>query len=182
MCFRTICFKPITKTLMLISVSLFCVFSETVAQRGIDYTLYANIIYRFTKYINWPNEKKTGDFVLGIIGDSPLYNELKAFVGNKTVGAQKIVVKKIPSSASSYDCQMLFICEDESKSIKRIAALTEDAPVLIVSESDGLARKGSCINFIVVDEHLRLEINKTNIEQRNLSVASDLLSLGIIVK
>lgn len=167
---------------MLISMFLFLCISETRAWREVDYALYANIIYRFTKYINWPHEKKSGDFILGVVGDSPIYDELKTFAGNKTVGLQKIVIQKISPSASSYDCQMLFVCEDESKSVKRIAALTEGAPVLIVSESEGLARKGSCINFTFVDEHLRLEINKNNIEQRNLSIASDLLSLGIIVK
>jgi hypothetical protein len=33
-----------------------------------------------------------------------------------------------------------------------------------------------------VDDRLKLEINKTNIEQRNLRIASELLELGIIVK
>jgi hypothetical protein len=157
-------------------------FAETWAHKGIDYALYANIIYRFTKYIDWPDDKKSGDFVLGVVGDSPLYDELKTFAGNKMVGAQKLVIKKVSASAFSYDCQMLFICEDESRSVKRIAALTEESPVLIVSESEGMARKGSCINLAIVDEHLKLEINKNNIEQRNLSIASDLLSLGMIVK
>ncbi len=126
--------------------------------------------------------KKTGDFIIGVIGESPLYDELKNLSANKMVGNQRIVVVKMSSTAASYDCHMLFIGEEESSSLKRIASLTAHAPILIISESDGLARKGSCINFITVDERLKLEINKNNVEQRNLRIASELLELGIIIK
>ena len=155
---------------------------KTQAQQNDNYALYANIIYRVTKYINWPDDKKSGDFVIGIIGDSPLYDEIKSFTVNKTVGNQRIVIKTFSSSASSYNCQILFISESESRSLKKIAKVTGGTPTLLISESNGLANKGSCINFIIVDEHLKLEINKNNIEERNLDVASEFLVLGTIVK
>jgi len=167
--------------IFLLSVLLLPAVFETRAQSNDHYSLYANIIYRVTKYINWPAHKKSGDFVIGIVGDSPLYDELKSFTANKTVGSQKIVIKGFSSSADSYDCQILFISEEKSRSMKKIAALTEGSPVLLISELGGLAQKGSCINFIIVDERLKLEINKKNIQQRNLDVASELLSLGKIV-
>jgi hypothetical protein len=155
---------------------------RAVAQQNGKHALYANIIYRVTKYINWPDDKKSGDFVIGIIGDSPLYDELKSFTANKTVGNQKIAVKRFSSSASSYNCQVLFISEDESNSLKKIVALTVGTSTLLISEFTGLAQKGSCINLIVVDEHLKLEINKKNIERRNLDIASELLALGTVIK
>jgi hypothetical protein len=157
-------------------------FSETYAQHETDYKLQANIIYRFTKYIDWPVNKKDGQFIIGVVGESPVFDELKSLSASKTVGSQKIVVVKMSPSAGSYNCHMLFISEEESGSLKRIAALTAEAPVLLISESDGLARKGSCINFITVDERLKLEINQGNIERRNLSIASELLELGILIK
>lgn len=147
-----------------------------------NYAVQANIIYRFTKYVNWPDEKKGEDFVIGIVGDTPLYDELIHFTTNKTAGGRAIVVKKFSASASSYNCQILFISDEESSSIKRIANSTSGMPTLLVSESEGVARKGSCINFVTVDDHLKLEINKTAIEKRTLDIATELLSLGVIVK
>jgi hypothetical protein len=152
------------------------------AQQVMDYAIQANIIYRFTKYIDWPESKKTGDFIIGIVGDTPLSDELKNFIANKMAGNQKIVIKKISSSAESYSCNILFISEDESNNLRKIAAKTAGSAILLVTESDGLARRGSCINFILAGDHLKLEINKNNIEQRDLSIASELLNLGIIVK
>lgn len=156
--------------------------SKTQAQHETDYAIQANVIYRITKYIDWPNGKKSGDFIIGIAGDSPLYDELKSLSLNRMVGNQKIVVLKMSAAASSYNCHLLFIPEDESGSLKRIASLTAGTPVLIISESNGLARKGSCINFTTVDDRLKLEINKNNAEQRSLRIATELLELGIIIK
>lgn len=146
------------------------------------YTVHANIIYHFTKYINWPDDKKTGEFVIGVIGDTPLYNELKSFTSKRSAAGQPIVVKKFTANASSYNCHILFVADESSNSIKRIANTTANTPTLLVTESEGLSRKGACINFVLVDDHLKLEINKANIERRSLDIASELLSLGIIVK
>lgn len=151
------------------------------AQSAVDYKVHANIIYRFTKYIEWPENKQDGDFVIGIVGDSPLYEELNLLTANKSVDGQKIVVKRFSTNAASYDCQMLFINADESRSLKRIVQLTVNLPVLLITEDDGLAKKGSCINFIIVDDRLKLEINKSNILYRNLNIASELLKLATVV-
>jgi len=157
------------------------IISEAYAKPENNYSVKANIIYRFTKYIDWPQNKKNGDFIIGIIGETPLYDELKIYTWNKKVGAQNIVVINFSSSASAYNCSILIITEDASPSLRRIAALTADAPILIVSENNSLARRGSCINFVVVNDHLKLEFNKNNIEQRKLKIASELLDLGTII-
>ena len=161
----------------------FSLFSATVkAQSPIDYSVHANIIYHFSKYIDWPDAQKSGDFVIGIVGDSPMFEALQKATRNKTVGAQQIIIKKFSTIQNSYDCQILFISEEESYLMKRITALIRGMPVLIVSEQEGLASKGSCINFIREDDKIKLEINKFNIENRKLKIASELLSLGVVVK
>jgi hypothetical protein len=157
-------------------------FSFQAKAQQSDVTVEANIIYHFTKYINWPEDKKSGDFIIGIIGNATLFDALKNSIVNKTAGTQKIVIKKYTTEATTFNCQILFIGDDESGSVKKIAAATIGTPVLLVTETDGMARKGSCINFTIVDDHLKLEINKNNIEKRKLDIASELLQLGIAVK
>lgn len=164
----------------LILFVLLCSLLQAWAQNA--YAVHANIIYRFTKYINWPDDKKTGDFIIGVVGDTPLYEELRIFTSNKTATGQPFIIKKFSATASAYNCHILFVNDDESGSVKRIAATTAGTPTLLVTEAEGLSRKGSCINFIIVDDHLKLEINKTNIEHRSLDIAAELLNLGKIVK
>lgn len=168
-------FKQLCALLMLSGFAINC------SGQATDYKVHANIIYRFTKYIQWPENKQAGDFTIGIVGDSPLYEELGALTANKSVGDQRIVVKRLSASAASYSCQILFISQEESRNLKRIAVLTADQPVLLVTEENGLAKKGACINFIIVDDRLKLEINKNNVLSRNLNIASELLKLATIV-
>jgi hypothetical protein len=152
------------------------------AQQASDYTVQANIIYHFTKYIDWPAAKKSGDFVIGVLGDSPLYEELQKSLANKSVGNQRIVVRKLTSVETAENCHILFVSEDMSSSMKKVVAQTAGKSVLLVSEKDGLAKKGACINFIIVSDRLKLEINKNTIQERNLSIASELLKLGKVIK
>jgi hypothetical protein len=152
------------------------------AQQDADYTIHANIIYHFTKYINWPPAKKSGDFIIGVVGDTPLFSQLKKNIEGKMAGDQRIVIQRFSSSAGSFSCHILFVSDEASDEIKKIAAKTAGSSLLLVSESEGLAKKGSCINFIIVSDRIKLEINKNNIEQRNLGIASELLALGKIVR
>lgn len=147
-----------------------------------DYAVHANIIYHFTKYVNWPENKRSESFVIGVVGETPLFDELKKNIANKTAGSRKIVIKKLSPSQQSYDAHILFLSDEESGSLKKITSRTEGAPILLVCESEGSASKGACINFNIVSDRLKLEINKNNIEQRQLSIATDLLRLGTIVK
>jgi YfiR/HmsC-like len=165
---------------------LFCVFfimgmHALRAQSEPNYAIHAHIIYRFTKYIEWPENRTTGDFVIGVVGESSLYEQLKIFVANKTVGSQKIVVKNYPASAGSFDAHILFVSEGAGWNIKKIAKKIATEPVLLVTELSFPAA-ATCINFRITDQHLKLEFNKNNIEKRNLNVASELLQLGTIIK
>jgi hypothetical protein len=169
-------FKQAGASILLLFLTTHC-----SAQQATDYKVHANIIYRFTKYVEWPANKQAGDFVIGIVGDSPLYEELSSLTANKSVGDQRIMIKKFAAGAAAYNCSILFITQDESRNLKRITALTADQPVLLITEENGLAKKGSCINFIIVDDRLKLEINKNNVLSRNLNIASELLKLATIV-
>jgi len=171
----------ILKSLCLAGIVLLSTF-KVPAQEETDYTIQASIIYRFTKYIDWPANKKSGDFIIGVVGDSPLYDDLKSFMNNKTVDNQKIVVTRLSVSDGYDKCHIIFISEEKSGNLKKIAAVTAGAPVLIITEYNGLAHKGACINFITLNNRLKIEINKTNTDQRNIHIASELLELAIIIK
>lgn len=167
--------------LCVIFAGLFSVaLSKARAQQSASYDIQANIIYHFTKYIDWPD--KSGDFVIGVVGETPLFAEMTAYMAGKMVGEQKIVIRKFPPSATAFSCHILFIPDEESGRVRKIATVTAGMPVLLVTETQGMAHRGACINFIVIDERMKLEINKGNIEQRKLHIASELLALGIIIK
>jgi len=152
------------------------------AQTNPNYPVKANIVYYFTKYIDWPEDKASGEFVIGIMGSTPMYDEMVRNIGEKTIAGRRLTIKKFPPNSTGCNCQILFIGEGSSGKLRSIAAATAGQPILLVTESEGLERKGACINLVIVDEHLKMEINKTNINSRNLGIAPELLELGTVVK
>ena len=163
-------------------IFLLCFLSPMVGDaRELDYGVHANIIYRFTKYIDWPEHTKTGNFVIGVIGETPLYDELVALTKNKSVGKQDIVIRYFSPDARTYNAHIIFVSEEESSHLRRVVDVTEGKPVLILTERSGMISKGACINLVIVSDHLKLEFGKTNIERRNLKIASELLKLGTII-
>jgi hypothetical protein len=44
---------------------------------GKEANLKAAFIYNFTEYIDWQTTNNSGDFVIGVIGNSPLTDSIK---------------------------------------------------------------------------------------------------------
>ena len=76
-------------TLFIIVLVAFC-----VSAKAQDEKFKALFMYNFTKYIEWPQTKQSGDFVIGVMGNSAIVSELNAIASKKTVGAQNIKVNQ----------------------------------------------------------------------------------------
>lgn len=141
----------------------------------------ALFLYNFTKYIDWPASYKQGDFVIGVLGNSPIVNELKIVSSKKQVGGQSIVVKKFANPAQIDKCHVLFIPSYKSGSLRAVLANLKEKNTLVVTDGNNLVQQGAGINFIETSGKQGFEIKKHNIESKGLKVSGSLLSLGTVV-
>ncbi len=163
---------------LLLSVAI--IFASYSSQAQI-YNYYQIFMYNFAKYIQWPAEKQSGDFVIGVLGKSPLVSNLENMAATKKVGSQDIRVVVFESIDQVSNCHMLFIPSGKSSELNGVRAKLQNSATLLITENEGLARKGSNINFIVVDGKLRFELNKDETERANLKVSGDLTKLAILI-
>ena len=68
------------------------------------------------------------------------------------------------------------------KNFDKVLAAVSGKPILIITEKPGFARRGADINFFIENDKLRFEINEKNITGKGMSIATDLLVLGTLVK
>jgi hypothetical protein len=141
----------------------------------------ALFMYNFTKYIEWPASQRQGDFVIGIMGNSPMAGELQTIAGKQKVGAQNIVVKTYSSVDEIDNCQILYIAPNRSNLVSNVLAKLSGKSTLLITDKAGMAQQGSGINYVLDGDKLKYEINKSNIEKKGLIVSSALLALGISV-
>ena len=147
-----------------------------------NYKAYSVYVYNFIKYIEWPEESKKGDFIIAVIGNSPVTAELKTLAATKKANGQTIVIKQYATIAEVDHCQILYISSGKSSTLKEAVEKTKNMSALLIAEREGLAKKGAGINFVTMeDETLKFEVNKKVIEAHNLKIPKVLFSLGLVV-
>jgi hypothetical protein len=165
----------------IISAILFFLSGNMIAQDRPTHEIHAAMVFNFIKYVQWPNEGEAGEFVVGVLGEDNVFNTLKQWYDGKPKGSKKYVIKKITSVEEAGDCHVLYLGKSKSKEIENIKNNTAGKPVLTVTDGNGLAQKGSCINFKIVDGKLKFELNQASILGANLKVSSQLTSMAILI-
>lgn len=146
-----------------------------------EYRLKAAFIFNFTKFIEWENHDSKV-FKIGVIGASPIAASLEEISHTKTVNNKKITIENYNNPDEINDCNILFIPADNKFSLEEILSKTKNKNMLTVSEQSGFARQGTGINFIVLDDKLKFEVNLKALAAARLKVSSQLLKLAVIVE
>lgn len=147
-----------------------------------DYKAYTLFVYNFMKYVEWPEAQNKGDFIIAVLGDSPISKELQTLASGKKLKGRNIVLKKCNSFEETAGCHLLYISSSKSNMVKALKDQIKDKPVLIVGEREGLAKKGAGLSFVTLEEdELKFDINKKEIELHQLKISSSLISLGIVI-
>lgn len=137
-------------------------------------------LYNFSKYVEWPTEYSSGNFIIGVVNGSPaLLAELNKMAASKTAGSQKFVVKNYQSASEIDKCNILYVPETSNGQLPDILRKIRGNSTLLVTETVGDAHKGAAINFVLKDSKQEFELNKGNAERCKLVVSSSLSALAI---
>ena len=165
--------------LYLLKLSLVLVVSVNLPVKSQDEKLKAIFVYNFTKYVNWPT--RSGNFVITVLGKSPISTEILSIASKKTVGNSPIEVKVVNTPEEVTESNIVYIPASKTVALEVIKKKSADHHYLIITEKPDACRSGSCINFISKDGKLSFEISKVNMESNGLGVSTDLLKLGTVV-
>ena len=142
----------------------------------------AVFIYNFTKYFEWPNNKKTGNFLVYIVGKNDnLVNELKSLAARKKVGNQDIEVVNTGSYDPNVSANIVYLLPELSKSISNVNGKAKSKGVLVISETANGAKTGATINFLVIESKQKFEYSKNNAIKAGLKANDDFKALAINV-
>lgn len=138
----------------------------------------ANYLYNFAKLVGWPEKKSKGNFVIGILGDPSLYQQMIKRYSDKSIGNQPIEIVQLLGTDRLTEMHMLFVSRTKSGETEAVVKETMKANTMVVTESDSGLSHGSVINIVVVDNRLKFDINETNAGSRELVIANTLKSLA----
>jgi hypothetical protein len=158
---------------------VFVLFAMAASGQQQNYQTHTLFMYSFTRFIQWPPEESQGDFEIVVLGESPIFSELKVMAERKRAGSRVIQVIKISSMGEFKKGHILYIGPDWISRYQEVAAKIGDDPVLLVTEQATGANKGN-VNFVNNKEgKLAFELNKPAIEKHKLKVSAELSRLAI---
>jgi hypothetical protein len=188
---KTGCDTALLRIFRLVAVCLIC-FAMVVqgrAQAGdtadsSEYLIKAGFIYNFANLMQWPANafsKTDSPIVIGVLGADTFGGTLDQVLGGKKVNGRSFIVKHLKWGMDLKDCNIVFVSSSETVHLEEIFLLVKGLPILTIGESPNFARRGGIINFIVVDDKIRFEVNVEAAKQVDISISSRLLALAKIV-
>lgn len=152
-----------------------------------EYDLKIAMIKHFFDFIKWPPGNSTsGQFVFGIIGDTPISEQAEKLYKQITIPEKEISVKTISNAdladlAQLKECNVLIIGNIAAEQLKEILSKIEDLPILSISDTDGFAEIGVLINLFKIENKVKFEINYSAVKKSGLVFSSKLYKLARLI-
>lgn len=155
---------------------------EPIAELKVAY------IFNFTRFIEWPETPTDRPFVIGVIDDPAMAEQLRILEREgKQVGKRSIEVRG-ESPGISDSCEILFVGAAASNRLEEVIQRTAGKPVLLVGDTPGYADRGVAIelfrkpDIFRKTEKLRFRINPKALKDRGLVVSAQIFDVAEIVE
>jgi YfiR/HmsC-like len=149
-----------------------------------EYLIKAGFIYNFANLMQWPaNTFSSPDspIVIAIVGTDASGGILDEVLAGKKVAGRPFAVKHLKRGMDLKGCNIVFVSASETAHLDEILHLVKNLPILTIGETPSFAQRGGIINFVVVDDKVRFEVNVEAAKQADISISSRLLALAKIV-
>ncbi len=147
-----------------------------------EYDLKAAFLYNILKFVDWPDEVQARPhLVIGILGEDPFGASIEV-LRNKMIGRRIVVIRRGSSVQALKQCDVLFIARSESERVERIVRSAVPMHTLVVGDTTGFAERGVMVNFFLLDRKVRFEINLEAARRAKLTVSSQVLKLGRVIR
>ncbi len=140
----------------------------------------AAFLLHFTNYVKWPESafsSPDAPIIVGIFGRDPFGSILDTIARTRVVDGRKVEIRRYHNLASLSKCHILFITSSRQSLQKEILKIIGSTPVLLVGDSADFLQYGA-INFVMVDNKIRFNINRENFEKYGLQLSSKLLKVA----
>jgi len=162
-----------------------CIQGPVHAQQApTEFQVKAAYLFNFLKFVEWPDDAPAdlqSRWVIGIVGNQQLEDELTQLVSGKIVQGHVVQVKALKPADDLRGCHILFIGTSEKKQLAPILVTLRGSSVLTVADMENFVESGGMIQLVMEDNRVRLAIDVGATVRARLKVSSKLLALARVV-
>jgi hypothetical protein len=162
-------------------ISLVLLSGGICAAASLEWTVKAAYLFKLPAFIDWPSgafPSPSSPFTLCVVGDDPFGGLLESGAAGQLMGGHPIVILRAGDARSYSRCNMMFVGGD-AQSVAQVLAQASGTPVLTVTDSQSDESAKGIVNFVIVDNHVRFEIERTAAARNRLAISSKLLGVAV---
>lgn len=161
----------------------FALTNNLLGQTIDEYTLKAVWIAKFPHFIDWPKNDIDSSkyFNIGIWKKDPFKGQLDSLYKTDQIDGKEVYVEIVTHKKDLKSIDLLFLPAENKTNIEAILKMCSSHNLLLISEEEGCAKQGAHINFIIVNNKVRFEINEKALRKSGFFVSFRLLNISKIV-
>lgn len=156
----------------------FIAYADTNRARNMSYTSM-NVIAAYTlkmiHFVDFPDKEEYSN--LCVIGDDLFGVTLAQMQSSSETHSHLIIKKKSPTS-SLEKCRIIFFGEQSEEFLKPITYAVKEKPILTMSNLKGALEKGVMINFVEIDNAIKIDISLANARNSGVKISSKLIGVA----
>lgn len=171
-------FRLVLLTAIAAALTVRSAFSQPVTD---EYQVKAAYLLNFARFVEWPADvlPPSSPIVIGVIGDNPFGRGLEEGLRGKLANGHPIQIRHLRwDDMGLSSCQIVFISSSDESHLPQIFTFLAGASVLTVSDIDRFSLRGGIIEFRMVGNRVRFDINRRAAIAARISISSKLLSVA----
>lgn len=141
----------------------------------------AAYLYDFGQFIRWPSNARRKTLNICVLGQDPFGATLDNIVANEVIDGHPLEVVRVADVSDARSCAILFISRSEASQIEKDLSLLNGLPVMTVSDMPEFLERGGMIQFVLMEDRVRFEVNLDAAEKCDLQISSQLLKVAVKV-
>jgi hypothetical protein len=145
-----------------------------------EYQVKAAYLLNFARFVEWPSNVLPASSPINIVvvGDDPFGGALEEVLRGKSANGHAIQLRHLRWSDVLTPYQIVFISVSEESHLPEILRYLGQNSVLTVSDIDRFSLRGGVIEFRMVGNRVRFDINRDPAIAAQLNISSRLLSVA----
>jgi len=174
---RRICSRLVACVVLAAGLSVRSVRSQPITD---EYQVKAAYLLNFARFVDWPADvlPASAPLEIGIVGDDPFGVALEEVLRGKSANGHPIRLRHLHWNDVLTSCQIIFISSSEEGHLPQILRYLGQDSVLTVSDIDRFSLRGGVIEFRMVGNRVRFDINRQPAIAARLSISSKLLGVA----
>jgi hypothetical protein len=145
-----------------------------------EYQVKAAYLLAFARYVEWPSGvlPASSPLDIAIVGDDPFGGALDEALRGKSANGHPLQLRHQRWNDALTQYHIVFISASEEPHLADILRYLAHDSVLTVSDIDRFSLRGGVIEFRMVGNRVRFDINRTPATAAQLTISSKLLSVA----